>query len=455
MFSRNLCGIDCAAASRSPLTCSGAAAASSIVGPEGVVDLGGDAHAVILAVRRVGLARAGARGSGAPGPSLGELERAQVGGRAPRRVRSEAPEEIGPRRVEVPVLRRARDRVDEREPALDVARERHRDGVVEARDGRAVEPEQRLVGRGERRRIRALGVAGRDRRLELVRPGPAQRLGPLEHPQALVDRARVPEAAVLVGEQDELAVGRQPRVAARVLQQHQRQQPERLGLVGHQHAEELREPDRLAAEVAADERRARARRVALVEDEVEHAERGAEPVRQHRVRRHAERDPGRPDLPLRAHEPLRHRLLRDEERGRDLGRREAADLAQRERDLHVGGERRVAAGEHEREPLVGRAQLTSSGSVGQRLEPGEQRGLVGEDVLTPDPVDRAVAGGRDDPGARVVRHARPRPALERGREGVLHRVLGALEIAEDAGQDCDAPRPFLCIDRGEPLVVTG
>ncbi len=29
------------------------------------------------------------------------------------------------------------------------------------------------------------------------------------------------------------------------------------------------------------------------------------------------------------------------------------------------------------------------------------------------------------------------PALERGQEGVLDRLLGAIEIAEDAGQDGD------------------
>ena len=173
-----------------------------------------------------------------------------------------------------------------------------------------------------------------------------------------------------------------------------------------------------------------------------HAERRREPVGQHRVGRHAERDPGRADLALRPHEPLRHRRLRDEEGRGDLRCREAADLAQRERDLHVERERRVAAGEDEREPLVGdRAHLV--GLRGQRLEAGEQRRLVGEDALTPDPVDRAVAGGRDDPGPGVVRDARPRPALERSRERVLHRVLGALEVAEDAGQDRDAARPLL------------
>ncbi len=284
-------------------------------------------------------------------------------------------------------------RVDQAHALLDVAGERDGSGVIEAGDRRAVELQQRLVRRDHGRRVRPLGVAGGDRRLELVEPGAAERLGALEHPQALVDLARIPEVAVLVGEQHELTVGREARVAAGVLQQHQRQQPERLGLVGHQHAEQLREPDRLAAEVTANEGRASARRVALVEDQVDHPQRGGEAVGQDRVGRHPERDPGRPDLALGAHEPLRHRLLRDEERGRDLRRRQPADDAQGERDLHVGGERRVAAREHEREPLV-RQGAHLVGVHGQRLEPGEHGRLVGENALTTDPVDGAVAGGR-------------------------------------------------------------
>ena len=311
MFSRNLCGIDWAAASRSPLTCPGAAAASSIVGPQRVVDLGGDAHGAHSGVSAaVSPSRRSRKRRSGPSSVSASARRRR---RAPRRA-AEAAKEIGAGGVVVPVLVEPGDRLDQLEAALDVAGERDGDGVVEPGDGRAVEPEQRLVGGGERRRVRPLGVAGRDRRLQLVGAGPPQRLGPLEHPQALVDRAGVPEAAVLVGEQHELALRREARVAARVLQQHQREQPERLGLVRHQHAEELREPDRLAAEVAAHERRARARGVALVEDEVEDAQGGGEPVRQHGVGGHAERDPGRPDLPLRAHESLRHRLLRDEER---------------------------------------------------------------------------------------------------------------------------------------------
>ena len=110
----------------------------------------------------------------------------------------------------------------------------------------------------------------------------------------------------------------------------------------------------------------------------------------------------------------------------------------------------MAAREHEREPLVRQgAHLVRV--HGQRLEPREDGGLVGENALTTDPVDGAVAGGGDDPGARVVRESRLRPALERRRKGILHRVLGAFEIAEDAGQDRDAPRPLLCVDRGNAL----
>ena len=63
----------------------------------------------------------------------------------------------------------------------------------------------------------------------------------------------------------------------------------------------------------------------------------------------------------------------------------------------------MAAREQEREPLVGqRVQLV--GVLGERFEACEQRRLVGEDVLTPDPVDRPIAGGGDDPGAGVVGH---------------------------------------------------
>ena len=59
--------------------------------------------------------------------------------------------------------------------------------------------------------------------------------------------------------------------------------------------------------------------------------------------------------------------------------------------------------------------------------------------LAAEPVDRAVAGDPRDPGAGVVGDAVARPALERDREGVLNRVLGEVEVAEDADQGGDRP----------------
>jgi hypothetical protein len=57
--------------------------------------------------------------------------------------------------------------------------------------------------------------------------------------------------------------------------------------------------------------------------------------------------------------------------------------------------------------------------------------------LAAQPVDRPVARADRDPGRRVVRHARARPALERDEERVLDRLLGAVEVAERPRQRGD------------------
>ena len=188
-------------------------------------------------------------------------------------------------------------------------------------------------------------------------------------------------------------------LAPRVLEEDQREQAEHLGLVGHEDREQLREPRRLVAEVAADELVARRRRVALVEDQVEHGEHRAQALRQQVVGRDAERDARVADLPLRAHEPLRERRLRDEERARDLRRAQTADLVQRQRDARLGRERGVAAGEDEAQPLVGDRAHVVLLLGSQLLESREELGLPRERALAPDAVDRAVSRRRDDPRA--------------------------------------------------------
>ena len=86
---------------------------------------------------------------------------------------------------------------------------------------------------------------------------------------ALGDPRGVPARSVLVVEQDQLAGRADPRLAAGVVQQHQRQQAGRLGLVGEQRDHEPCQPDRLGAQLAPDQRVAGRRGVALVEHEVE------------------------------------------------------------------------------------------------------------------------------------------------------------------------------------------
>ena len=218
-------------------------------------------------------------------------------------------------------------------------------------------------------------------------------------------------------------------------------QPVRLGLVRHQRRKEQRESDRLGAELAPHRRP-----VAGIEDEIDRREHGAQPLRQQVLGRHAQGNAGVADLALRAHEPLRERRLGDDERPRDLRRRQPADEAQRQRDLCVGGERRMAAREDQLEPFVGNDRLLV---LGQLERAGEQLRLARERLLAPDPVDRAVARGRDDPRARVRGRPVSRPALGGADEGVLYRVLGEVEIAEDAAEDRDAARTLVPVGAGE------
>jgi hypothetical protein len=162
------------------------------------------------------------------------------------------------------------------------------------------------------------------------------------------------------------------------------------------------------------------------------------------VRRHPEGDAGGLDLLLRAHEPLRHRRLGYEERARDLGRGQPAERPQRERDLRVRGERRVAAREDELEPLVGEGRLVHVVLCG--LGRVEQPGLLRQRPLAAEVVDRAVARRRDQPRALVGGDPVRRPAGGGDRERLLRGLLGELEVAEDADQGGhDAP----------PLVAEG
>jgi hypothetical protein len=63
--------------------------------------------------------------------------------------------------------------------------------------------------------------------------------------------------------------------------------------------------------------------------------------------------------------------------------------------------------------------------------------------VAPQPVDRLVAADIDQPRARISRDAFARPLHERGREGILHGVLGELEVAKEADQGGQNAAPFV------------
>ncbi len=284
--------------------------------------------------------------------------------------------------------------------------------------------------------LRVLEVQRGDRCLQQIGPVAAQRERTIERRAPGRDLRAVPQRAVLIGEQHDLAVAH-ARGAARVVQQHQREQTEHLGLVGHQLGERGAEADRFGAERAAPV-------VALVEDQVEHSEHGGEAVGQQVRGRHAERDPRVADLALGAHQALGHRRLGYQERPRDLLGAEAAERAQRQRDLRLGRERRVAAGEDQLEAFVAKARRLLH--------------LVllfgGLDVEQPDLRRRACAraGSRSIARLRAVTmshapgfsgDAVARPALGREREGLLRGLLGEVEVAEEADEGGEHPPPLL------------
>ncbi len=211
-----------------------------------------------------------------------------------------------------------------------------------------------------------------------------------------------------------LAVRAYPRVPPCVVEQHECQQPGGLRLVGEQRDHGPCQPDRLGTQLAPDQGIARRRRVALVVDEVEDLEDAVEALGEQVERRHAVGDAGIVDLALGPDEPLGECRLRDEEGAGDLRCGEAAQGPERERDATVHRQGRMAAGEDQPQSVVHvvvrRLSAATSGlDRGKvRFDGGFARELI---RLVPEPsaaaqsVDRPVARGRRDPGARVVRYA--------------------------------------------------
>src|SRR5215218_2326877 len=104
----------------------------------------------------------------------------------------------------------------------------------------------------------------------------------------------------------------------------------------------------------------------------------------------------------------------------------------------------MAAGEDELESLVLDRRVVHL--VLNRFGHLEQTGLRGEGAIAADAVDRAVARGRDKPGARIGGRPLVGPALGRDRERLLSGLLGEVEVAEETDQVGEDASPLVAED---------
>ena len=73
--------------------------------------------------------------------------------------------------------------------------------------------------------------------------------------------------------------------------------------------------------------------------------------------------------------------------------------------------------------------------------------------LAAEVIDGSIAGGRRDPAARVRRQAVDGPLPQGEGEGLLDRVLGEVDVAEDADQGGHRPTGLLAEDPADQRVV--
>jgi hypothetical protein len=104
----------------------------------------------------------------------------------------------------------------------------------------------------------------------------------------------------------------------------------------------------------------------------------------------------------------------------------------------------MAAREDQLEPLVRDRRVIHD--VLRGLDHVELAHLLGERLIAPEPVERTVAGGGDQPGARILGRPVAGPALDRDRERLLRGFLGEVEVAEEADQGSDDAAPFVAED---------
>ena len=247
-------------------------------------------------------------------------------------------------------------------------------------------------------------------------------------------------------EEDQLSFGVASGRTARFLEEHEPEETHHLR-PREEIEEQAAQTDRFEAQGGG----GRVARVARVEDQIDDVQHGAQPRRQVLRLGHLVGKRLRADHGLCANDALRERRRRDEERLRDLLRRQPAHLTQGERDLRLGRKRGMTAGEDEPKTVVLHLVDGPGLFVGARLERDHEAGVRrARASATADDVDGLEATRRQEPGTRLVRNAGLGPRLERGRKGLVHGLFGEFEVAaepaDQRGQDSARVRPVESVD---------
>jgi len=119
---------------------------------------------------------------------------------------TKAVKQLAPRRVQVAVVLDD-EAIDDGEPRLGAIRFRDGDRPAQLDHRRVGQADELAVAGGDLGPVaRLVSVQGRDRRLHDVRTPSPESQGPVQHRPPVGDLRGVPERAVLVGEQDQVAV---------------------------------------------------------------------------------------------------------------------------------------------------------------------------------------------------------------------------------------------------------
>jgi len=205
------------------------------------------------------------------------------------------------------------------------------------------------------------------------------------------------------------------------------------------------QPHRFRAQVFAQQLVAGRSLVAFVEQKVDRSEHAIEAFVKLRPARDLERDSRLANPLLRPRQLLLDRRLAAEKGPRDLARAESAQHLQREHDLRVSGERRMAA--HEQQPQ--RVVANLRGTIARRrqirkplLDVHDHAGLLrARHPAVPHRVARQIHGHLRDPRRRVRRNSPDRPGAHRPQQRFLRHVLRQREIFDPKPADQCAVQP--------------